>query len=170
MATMDCPSRSFQPVFEHLSTGRYYTWSQFQVQPGKPDHAQASGKPCYLLEPAFRVFQLTPGGTSKHHELRSFPKAHYRERISVGQHEMAVYFAEKENLRAVQNSDLPTLIGEYEAEGLTRNPQGLAQLAHRYARTMEDCQARCILELLAQFVDERHGQIEKSDGPGSSSP
>lgn len=157
MPTMHCPSRSFQPVFEQLSTGRYFTWDQFPVQPGKPDHVQVSGKPSHLLVPAFRVFQLTPDASDKHKELLSFPKAHYRERISVGQQELALYFEEKKDLRAVQNSDLQTLIQEYTDEGLGRTPQGLARLAHRYALTMEDCQARCILELMAQLLDAGQG-------------
>lgn len=163
MPALHGPSRSFQTVFEQLSTGRYFTWSEFQVQPGKPDHAQASGKPSYLLVPAFRVFRLTPGPTAKHEELLSFPKAHYRERISVGQQELALYFEEKTALRAVQNSSLEALIDEYEAEGLVREPQTLAKMAHRYALTMEDCQVRCILELMAQLLDGT-GSIPKNTG------
>lgn len=163
MPTTHCPSRSFQPVFEQLSTGRYFTWDQFPVQPGKPDHTQAGGKPSYLLVPAFRVFQLTPDESGKHKELPLFPKAHYRERISVGQQELVLYFEEKQDLRAVHNSDLQTLIQEYTNEGLGRDPQGLARLAHRYAMTMEDCQARCILELLAQLVDEHQKPTDEID-------
>ena len=163
MPALYCPSRSFQTVFEQLSTGRYFTWSEFQVQPGKPDHAQASGKPSYLLVPAFRVFRLLPGPTAKHEELLSFPRAHYRERISVGQQELALYFEEKKTLRAVQNSSLETLIAEYEADGLVREPQALARMAHRYALTMEDSQVRCILELMAQRLDGTDTTTEKTD-------
>lgn len=147
--------RSFQDVYLRHSTGGYYTRARFPVQPRHADHYEASGKPCFLLSPVFRLFLWNEKSPSEHEEILSFPHEGHRERISVGHEEMYLHFERMPQFRAVQNSDLEVLLAEYSNEGTTSDPQSLARVAHRYALTMSDSQARCLLELMARVLDAK---------------
>ena len=155
--------RSFQDVYLRHSTGGYYTRANFPVQQKRPDHYEASGKPCFLLAPVFRLFLWHETSPSEHEEIVSFPHDGHRERISVGHEEMYLHFEHMPQLRAVQNSDLEALLAEYSREGMTSDPHSLARVAHRYAMTMSDSQARCLLELMARVLDAKFPEHEILD-------
>lgn len=150
---MGSPTKSFQHVYRRIATGGYYTNAEFPVQGDKPDHKQVSGKPAYLLAPVFRLFQLNDSEQG-HSEILSFPRDQRAGRLSVGAQEMLLHFEQLDHYRAVQNSDLDNLLAEYADEGMKNTPEHLARIAHRYAQTMEDCQARCLLELMARVLDQ----------------
>lgn len=130
------------------------------MQPKRADHYEASGKPCFLLAPVFRLFLWNEENLSEHEEIFSFPHEGHRERISVGHEEMYLYFEHMPQLRAVQNSDLDALLAEYSKEGMTSDSYSLARVAHRYAMTMSDSQARCLLELMARVLDAKFPEHE----------
>ena len=152
--------RSFQDVYLRHSTGGYYTRAKFPVQPKRADHYEASGKPCFLFAPVFRLFLWNENSPSEQEEILSFPHEGHRECISVGHEEMYLHFEHMPQLRAVQNSDLEALLAEYSNEGMTSDPQSLARVAHRYAITMSDSQARCVLELMARVLDAKFPEHE----------
>lgn len=150
---MAYPSKSFQHVYRRIATGGYYTNAKFPVQGTKPDHTQVSGKPSYLLAPVFRLFELHED-PDQSIEILSFPRDRRAGSISVGQNEIELHFQRLDQYRAVQNSDLDHLLAEYAHEGMSNAPERLAMIAHRYAQTMEDCQVRCLLELMARVLDQ----------------
>ena len=161
MAALYCPSRGFQNVYLRRATGGYYTRARFPVQSKKADHELVNGKPSFLLAPVFRLFRVIDNSVSSHEELLTFPQDRHDTRISVGREEMELYFDALPEFRAVQNSNLEVLLNEYDHDKNSKpNPTNLAKAAHRYAATMEDSQARCLLELMARVLDEHFPQNE----------
>ena len=142
--------RSFQNVYLRRSTGVYYTRARWSVSPKKADHELVSGKPSFLLAPVFRLFRVEVDNVANYQEVFDIPKSG-RAHISVGLQELELHFDLLPEFRAVQNSELNALLAEY--DHMPSEPRSLAKIAHRYAITMEDCQARCLLELMARVLD-----------------
>lgn len=154
MASFHSPLRGFQNVYLRRTTGGYYTRARFPVQPKKADHELINGKPSFLLAPVFRLFKVIDGNLDNHHEVLDFPRDGWQSVVSVGREEIEVHFDLLPEYRAVQNSNLEVLLAEYDHDPQSQpNPRNLAKAAHRYAATMEDCQARCLLELMARVLD-----------------
>lgn len=152
MPALSYLTRSFQNVYLRRSTGVYYTRARWPVSPKKADHELVSGKPSFLLAPVFRLFRVDVDNVENYQEIFNVPRSG-RTNISVGLQELELHFDLLPEFRAVQNSDLNALLVEYEREHLSSEPGSLAKIAHRYAMTMEDGQARCLLELMARVLD-----------------
>ena len=161
MPSLHSPSRGFQNVYLRRSTGGYYTRARFPIQPKKADHELINGKPSFLLAPVFRLFKVIDGSVDKDQEILEFPRDGRQARVSIGKEELEVYFDLLPEYRAVQNSNLEVLLAEYEHDPQSQpNPRNLAKAAHRYAATMEDSQARCLLELMARVLDTHFSHEE----------
>lgn len=153
---------SYQRVYLKIENGCFYTRTDFPMSHTRKDHCTLSGKPSFMISPVFRLFTYDENEPSiPGVEIYDFPVDNSQRMISVGKNELDTYFKEVVGVGAVQESNIEDLLQIYEHEGRDSNPKGMAAAAHRLARTMRDSQARCLLELMARFIDAQQAKESK---------